>query len=203
VRCYVHQDREAEAKCSVCQKPICSECTTVSEGGSRVCSRCSIIHAAREADGEIHERVVKTASRKRERSEREERVSRLKLVVPLIILGLAAIAGGLVYFKSSIPEVERFQPSENPMAAAVVVDQAIKDYARDHNGRVPDDLQELRGAYLPPDVVGEADIDMFDYSKSSPDSYELLPKLMNIEGHPEISFTERGIKTGPDNEATP
>ena len=76
-----------------------------------------------------------------------------------------------MYRGVSQQEVEQFVPSRDPSAFVIVIDQAVRDYAADHHGTVPAQLNELRGKYLPQERVKESDLEMLTYVRKSPTSY--------------------------------
>lgn len=95
-----------------------------------------------------------------------------------------------LYFGSSIPKLEEFIPSEQPLVTAVIIDEAVRDYAEDHGGNFPRRLGELLGKYISPDEITPRDLEDFHYRRISPRSYELRPKKIDDEMVEDLTFTE-------------
>jgi len=128
-----------------------------------------------------------------EEAKRMKRVYRRNLI-PIsvgIVIGIVAL---FLYFRSSIPELKEFTPSEQPVVTAIIIDEAIRDYAEDHNGIFPQRLDELLGRYISPDVMTPRDLEDFDYRRISPNSYELWPEKIDDEMIQDFVFTEGGSK---------
>jgi len=96
------------------------------------------------------------------------------------------------YYKVSLPIEKKFIPSEHPVVTAVIIDQAIKKYSREHGGKVPQKLDDLIGKYLPAEGMTPKDLKQYDYKRISPDSYELRLVQGDDESIPEIIFSEGG-----------
>lgn len=108
-----------------------------------------------------------------------------------IVIGIVAL---FLYFRSSITELKEFTPSEQPVVTAIIIDEAIRDYAEDHNGIFPQRLDELVGRYISPDVITPRDLEDFAYRRISPNSYELWPEKIDDEMIQDFVFTEGGSK---------
>lgn len=115
----------------------------------------------------------------------------------ILLISLAVVivlVNVFLCYRPNIPKEEEFIPSEHPVAAAVIIDRAIQDYSKDHEGRIPQRLDELLGKYMPPEWITPGDLEGFSYSRISPYSYELRAEKPDNETIPDVTFTERGVK---------
>ncbi len=122
-----------------------------------------------------------------------KRVYRRNLI-PISVGIVIGIVGLFLYFRPNITELKKFTPSEQPVVTAIIIDEAIRDYAEDHNGIFPQRLDELLGRHISPDVITSRDLEDFHYRRISPNSYELWPEKIDDEMIQDLVFTEGGSK---------
>jgi len=128
-----------------------------------------------------------------EEAKKRKRLYR-RILIPICLGIVIGIVELFLYFGSSIPELEEFIPSEQPVVTAIFIDEAIRDYAEDHDRIFPQSLGELLGRYISPDVITPRDLEDFDYRRISPRSYQLRPKKVDDEMIEDFVFTEGGSK---------
>ena len=187
MKCAYHPEREAVGLCSMCRKPLCEECGDQKTGTDRLCSRCTALSAARDAaNGEI-ERQAKLEQRKAEAA-RKRKKPHVAMIVIIILAGLVLLANGYMYLGPDVPEVAQFDPHRYPLITADLINEAIRYYAKDHEGRVPEMLKDLMGKYIPYETITSQVLEMFSYSRFSPTSYELRFKQPNNVGLSDIVF---------------
>ena len=93
-----------------------------------------------------------------------------------------------------MPECEEFIPSKHLAVTTIILDQSIRDYSKDHEGRVPQRLEQILGEHLLSEDIKPGDLEYFHYRRISPYSYELMPKKMENDQAPNLIFTEEGLK---------
>jgi hypothetical protein len=81
---------------------------------------------------------------------------------------------------------------EDPGATAMLIDEAIWDYSREHDGEFPERLQRLIGEYLAGNGITAGDIADFSYTKGLDNSYELRLKRPGGKLTPGLIFTQEG-----------
>jgi hypothetical protein len=75
-----------------------------------------------------------------------------------------------------------------------MINDAIIKYRDEHQGIVPDSLDDLAGDYLPEDLSWKNIFREFSYTKTAPDKYELVPPDIDSENMPPIIFSDEGVK---------
>ncbi|MFC1628064.1 B-box zinc finger protein, partial [Gemmatimonadota bacterium] len=193
VKCTQHPDREAEGSCSTCSAPLCGTCLPAGGEGPATCNKCLALQAA----GEVVEKSVeKTESIELERQNREEakkRQARLQRMIPIALVLVIVIVNVFLYLGTPITETESLEAAEEPVAAMVIIDSALREYLR-IEGESPDGLATLLDEYLPSGFIEESDLVMFRYSRPSLQTYELsLAVTPEIPGF-NLVFTEGGPK---------
>lgn len=193
MKCAYHPNKEAVTRCSLCQKPLCEECASSADGKDVVCSRCSILEAARDASQGVDERREEMEEKRLSRQARSKRKSRI-LTVALLALSVLVLAGNLYfYLKVRAPAAREFDPYEDLMVTADLVNDAILDYARDHNGKVPENLSDLPARYLPSEKIDSSVLAKLSYTRISDDAYELRAADPSGEADSEFTFTEEDL----------
>jgi hypothetical protein len=191
MKCINHPDRDATTQCLVCKTPLCDDCAIPLESGGSKCTNCTLRTTIEEMS-QIRKEKRKGIAVKRVDQEEAKKKRRLyrRVLIPISLGVVIAIVQVFLYFGSSIPESEKFIASEQPDVAAIIIDEAIRDYAEDHNGIFPQSLGEVLGRYLSPEVITPRDLEEFDYKRISPRSYELRPKKVDNEMVEDLTFTE-------------
>ncbi len=94
MKCAYHPDKDAAAKCSHCNKPLCYECAIPEGGKYFVCSRCAALKAAREAVRGIDQRIEEKQGKKQEQELRKTRKRKIRVVSQSVIIAVCiAIIG--------------------------------------------------------------------------------------------------------------
>lgn len=189
MKCAYHADITATAECSRCGAPLCEKCAGVTEKAqSVVCSRCAALDAAKEMSHAADERVIEKERLREEKESRGKRSVWLKRALILSVVAAVVAANIVLYFMGQVQVGKQIDLSENPVAAAVILDSAIQDYAESHGGAFPARLEDLLGTYLQADEIGPDDLAHFIYSRPTEHSYELRIKAAKEQAHEEIVF---------------
>jgi len=191
MKCINHPDKDAITQCLVCKTPLCEECAIPVESGGFKCTNCTLRTTIQEMSQMRQERLKGKEIRRvdEEEAKKKKRLYR-RILIPISIGVVIAIAQVFLYFGSSIPELEKFVASQQPLVTAIIIDEAIRDYAEDHGGTFPQSLGEVLGRYISPDVITPRDLEDFHYKRISPRSYELRPKKVDDEMIEDLTFTE-------------
>ena len=149
------------------------------------------------AAGEVIERSVeKTESIELERQNREEakkRQARLQRIIPIALVAVIVLVNIFLYMGTPITEIESLEAAEEPVAAMVIVDSALREYLR-IEGESPDGLASLLDEYLPSGFIEESDLEMFRYSRPTSQTYELSLTVAPETPGFNLVFTEGGPK---------
>lgn len=177
MKCSYHPGKEAVTKCSQCQKPLCDECAASVIDKVVVCSRCAILVAAQDASLGVDERREEREDKRQAMEAKRKRKSHTLLLV-VISIAVAVLAANLyLYLKSpDIPDARQFDPFENLVLTADLINDALRDYANDHDGKFPAKLDDIPGKYMPSEKITSSVLEKFSYTRSSPHSYELRLK---------------------------
>ncbi len=189
MKCAYHPGKEASARCSVCQKPLCEDCVDQKTGERTFCSRCSALSAAQDALSGHAERQAEHLEKKAEAARKAKR-PKVAITVILILAGLVLLANAYMFMGPEAPAVAQFDPYEYPMITAELINEGLNDYADQHEGRFPANLRELLGKHIPYDQITPSVLDMFSYRRLSPTSYELRFKDQTNEEIADIVFSE-------------
>jgi hypothetical protein len=161
-------------------------------GDTAICGACVAVQAAQDVGLEAQQREDEKEHKILER-EADKKRRQLKVRLAFMSLALAVVIVNLIaYFGSSIPVVETFIPSEDPVATAMIIDEAIRDYSKEHEGAFPYGLNELLGKYMSAEAITSSDLKDFYYVRTAADSYKLWPKKPYSELTPDLVFTEGG-----------
>jgi len=194
MKCAFHPDREAKTRCVKCKKATCDECAIPARGKGFICSRCAALEAAQEVTQGAFERRDERDEQKLAQ-EAKKRKKRYNRYIAIGVFALVVIAVNIVlYLKTPVEEEDRFIPSEQPVATTIIINEAVQDYAKDHEGKVPETLIDLTGKYIPSKDLSAADVEKFHYVKTSPSSYELGVGKFGGESDSDLIFTEEGLK---------
>jgi hypothetical protein len=143
------------------------------------------------------QRIKEKKQKEPREKEAKKKVKRQKWVLIGIIAVIVLIGNVGIYYFPPIPQAETFTPHNHPMAAAVMIDAAIKDYAQNHDGRVPETLDQLYGKYIPQRTLSPDVLKRFDYKKASDRVYELIVRTADNRLMPDIRFTQGGVAPSP------
>lgn len=196
MKCISHPDRQAKTFCVTCKRPICEDCAIEVDDGTSLCMKCTVTSTLRQMSDRRQEKAKTKESRKTEAKAKKKKRSFVRLLVVGSIGLVLAVAELLFYYRVSKVEVAQFVPSKSPTTFAVMIDQAIRGYSRDHGGVVPNGLQDLIGKYLPKDKIKPGDLEDFIYVRKTETSYEFRPKRMESDLMPTLIFTEESVELG-------
>ena len=194
MKCTYHPHKDAVTKCSQCQKPLCDECAASGKDKEVVCSRCAILVAARDASQGVDERREEREGKRQAMEDKGKRKSRAFLLVVISFAAVVLIANLYFYLKSpDIPDAKQFDPFENFVLTADLINDALTDYANDHDGKFPEKLDDIPGKYMPSEKITSSVLEKFSYTMFSPNSYEL--RLEDSVGgtDSELVFTEEDL----------
>jgi hypothetical protein len=177
MRCAYHPDREAAAQCAQCEKPLCEECSRCGRNRDIIlCGNCLLLEAATHAAQTIGERQEEREVRRQDRELRGKKKSNTRVYVILAFALVVLLVNLYFYLSPGIP-VEQFDPYQDPFLTAVLIESALLDYAESHEGEFPRRLKDLLdGEYLPSGQITEAVLKGYEYTRSTPRSYELRIK---------------------------
>lgn len=99
-RCFRHPDRPAEAACSDCRRPVCSQCAPLAGGGHVFCAEC--LARGRLVDAEPN--ILGSPAEDREGAgpgRAPAARGRMALRAALIVLALLAAAAALIAWAAS------------------------------------------------------------------------------------------------------
>ena len=176
--CAYHPHRDAVAKCSQCQKPLCDECVAYGKDKDVVCSRCAILLAAQDA---IDKRGEEREDKRQAMEAKGKRKSHALLFLVISFAAVVLAANLYFYLKSpDIPDAKQFakqfDPYEDFLLTAALINDAVIDYANDHDGKFPEKLADIPGKYMPSEKITSSVLEKFSYTRSSSHSYELRVK---------------------------
>ena len=160
------------------------------------CMNCSLRLTLQQMGERRQEKVKTKQTKKLEDKAKKKKWAYLRILIPVSLGILIVIVELFLYHRVSRQEVEEFVPSQNPSAFVLIIDQAIRDYAADHNGTVPAHLNDLLGKYLPPERVKRSDLEVLTYLRRSPSSYDLRAKRLTNDPMPPFVFTDKGVEMG-------
>lgn len=197
MNCSYHPDLKATAQCSVCRKLLCDDCADHLPGNIILCSHCQVMSAINDCVKSDIERLKEKQEKEPQEKETVNKDQRRKWVIIGIIALVVLIGNVLIYYFTPVPRFKTFVTLNHPMTAAVVIDAAIKNYARDHAGRVPETLDQLYGKYIPRKVLSPVVLKRFVYNKASDTTYELIIRTADNQLMPDIQFTKGDVAPLP------
>jgi len=110
------------------------------------------------------------------------------MIVIVILAVLVLLANVYMYVGPTVPDVAQFDPYQDPLLTADIINDGIEDYAKDHGGKFPGELTDLRGKDIPYEAITSSVLDMFSYSRPSPTSYALRFKDSDNKEFSDIVF---------------
>ena len=185
MKCVYHPEREAVGNCGMCRKPLCEECGEQKTGANILCSRCVALSAAQDAVNGEDERQEKHEEKRFEAAKKGKK-PHVAMIVIIILAVLVLLANVYMYVGPNVPDVTEFDPNQHPLLTADLINDGIIDYAEDHGGQFPEDIEGLLGKFIPYEKITPSVLDMFSYRRFSPTSYELRfkdadnPEFSNI-----------------------
>ena len=175
MKCAYHSDKEAVTKCAQCLKPICEECVLSGRGKEALCSRCAILMAAHDAYRIVDELREKREA-KRQAMEAKGKRNRALLLVVTFLVAAVLVANFFLYIEVGTPNIKAFDPYQDLALTAGLINTAITNYARDHEGKLPNKLNDIPSNYIPSEKITSSVFEKFSYKRTSLMSYELRVK---------------------------
>jgi len=114
-------------------------------------------------------------------------------MIPIALVVVIVIVNIFLYLGTPITQIESLEAVEEPVAAMVVIDSALREYLR-IEGESPDGLASLLDEYLPSGFIEESDLEMFSYSRPTSRTYELSLAVNPETPGSNLVFTEGGPK---------
>jgi hypothetical protein len=194
MRCINHPDIETSTKCSECNSALCDSCAINSKNGSLLCRRCEIKYLGSDLVEDIQIRKDEARNREYLKNKKEKRKRILGRSIFVIFTLVVVTVNLYLYERSSASYWSEYESGQAYSLAIVTVDSALQDYSSDHNGKFPENLDELIGPYLDSEELSQSDLTNIHYYRPTPFKYEL--SLIQPAGEPfsDVIFTESGIK---------
>jgi hypothetical protein len=142
---------------------------------------------------QLEARQVERAERRTALKGRKRKPLEVRHTIGLSVVAVIIAVNVIVYFKASIPVGETPRAAEHPIPTAFVLDQAIREYAEDHEQEAPPSLEAVLGEYIPSEVLSPEDLRHFRYRKKSQSGYELQVAPSNPQSGPKLVLTEEGV----------
>jgi hypothetical protein len=168
---------------------LCEQCALPAGKEGYKCIGCAGVGAAEKLEA----RQVEREERRTELKAKKRKPLELRHIIGLSLAALIILLNVIVYFKASIPASETPTAAEHPVPFMFVLDQAIREYAADHEQEVPPSLEALLGEYVPEEAVSTKDLRHFSYQKNSRYTYELRVAASNNQSGPKLVLTEEGV----------
>jgi hypothetical protein len=144
MNCKYHPDRTAEAFCTSCNAPLCSECVERSASGEPYCYECAMLLSISEVGTAIKDRRGKGEERK-ERAKKRWGPFQYFVIVSTVLI--AVMWGVIIFGKKPAPPASP-QVATNDRVLLFMVDGALKRYALYQDNTYPAELTELMPDYL-------------------------------------------------------
>jgi hypothetical protein len=188
-KCAQHPLKDANVTCSRCGMPLCEQCALSAGKEGYKCIGCAGVGAAEKLEARQEER----AERRTEFKAKKKKPLKLRYTIGWSLAALIIVLNVIVYLKASIPASEPLMPAEHPIPTIFILDQAIREYAADHEQEVPPSLEAVLGEYIPPVAMSADDLRHFSYRKKSRYTYELRAAPSNTQSGPKLVLTEEGV----------
>jgi hypothetical protein len=159
-----------------------------------MCDQCSLLTILKEQHKQAKDTLQ---AKKRERdlgAAHKKRVRYIWKWAPIFGALITVLIGANYYLNIPIIETEVIDLEHHPDAMTLVLDQAIRDYAEDNEGYLPDTLGELIGKYLPREKFKWEHVARFVYVRESDNSYRIRPKQQKSSPIPSLIMTEKGLE---------
>jgi hypothetical protein len=148
------------------------------------------LKAAHDAVQGTQERLEEQEEKRQIREGKKKKSPYLNISVPIFMVIALILIGMNIYFRSTMPLSEASDQPEHPLVKMLIVDEALHDYSKDHEGTYPTGLSELLGQYIPPEEMEYDDLDDLAYKRPSPHSFELRSRETGSEEILDVVFTE-------------
>ncbi len=188
-KCAQHPFTDANVRCSRCGVPLCEQCALSAGKEGYTCIGCAGVEAAQK----IEARQVEREELRIELEAKQKRPLERKHIIGWSSVALIIILNVIVYLKASIPAGETPRPGEHPIPTIFILDQAIREYAEDHEQEVPPNLDAVLGEYIPSAAMSAEDLRHFSYHRNSRYTYELRLTSSNPQSGPALILTEKGV----------
>ncbi len=194
MKCDNHPDRYATTKCLSCGTPLCDACTVPLDDGRLMCDRCSLLTILQARHQEAREKLQ---AKKRDRdlgAAHKKRLGYIRKWAPIFGVLIIVLIGANYYLNIPIIESQVIDLEKHPDAMMLVLDQAVRDYADDNEGYLPNALGELIGKYLPPEKIKLKHVNRFIYVRKSDNEYRIWPKQQKSSPISDLIVTEKGLE---------
>jgi len=192
MKCAYHSDKDAVTKCSQCLKPICDECVLSGRDKDALCSHCAILMAAKDAYRIVDELREKREAKRQAIKAKGKRNRALLLVVTFLVAAVL-VANFFLYIEVSTPNIKEFDPYQDLALTAGLINTAITNYAKDHEGKLPNKLNDIPRNYMPSEKITSSVFEKFSYKRTSLKSYELRVKDSDGGIASELIFTGENL----------
>jgi hypothetical protein len=194
MQCSNHPEKSATSLCSECNKPLCDQCAASDGDGAVLCRNCAALKAAQDTVVGIEQRQREKAQKEKYREARKRKNTFFIRLASISFIGVVIVLNLFLFFRHSKLDWSEYTTAESHEIAIVVLDTAIQDYSKDHEGQFPERLDELIGTYVDAEEMALSDLEIFDYLRTSPHSYELRLINSDSEAAEPLVFTETGLK---------
>ncbi len=189
-KCAHHPTRDADVTCSRCGVFLCEQCALPAGKEGHKCIGCAGVGAAEQLEA----RQVEREERRSELKAKKKKPFEPRHIIGLSLAALIILLNVIIYFKASIPAGEMPTAAEHPIPIMFVLDQAIREYAADHDLEVPSSLEDVLGEYIPIEAVSANDLRHFRYRKKSRYTYELQMATSGSKSGPKLVLNEDGVE---------
>lgn len=191
IKCSNHRNVDAIGQCAKCKIPICEVCNVSEDEDILMCEACAMLSTfsamSKRKKGIDEKRTDKELQKSGKKIKQRSVILTASVIIALVII----IAELIWYFSLTNIKPVTFNPYENYLATTIEINDAIIRYREDHDGEVPDSLEDLIGRYLQETDMWKKGIKEFYYSKTAPFKYELMPPLKS-DDIPDIVFSNEG-----------
>lgn len=192
MKCLNHRYVNAVGQCSNCGVAICEVCNRSEDEEVLMCEACSMLSTfttmrkrKKDIDEKRSEKELEDTSKK---IKRRSVILAASIVFTLIIIIIEVIW----YISLTRTDNSEPEPLDDYFTATIIMSNAIASYREDHEGEIPESMEDLLGTYLPDNEIWKKFIQEYHYAKKTPDKYELMPPLIN-DGIPDIVISDEGL----------
>jgi len=193
MKCKNHPKIKAVGQCSECGVTLCEACNSSEDTSSFMCESCAMLSTFSAMTQRKKEVDEKRTNKKLKDSGKDQKRRTTILITAVAIASVIVIIQLAWYFSLSTPDMEAFDPKEDYFSSTMIINDAIVKYRGDHDGKVPDSLEDLLGEYLPEGDTWKKSLSNYTYKKITPYKYELEPPLTEDSIVPDITISDESI----------
>ena len=194
MKCDTHPDRYATTKCLSCKTSLCDECTVPLDDGRLMCDRCSLLTILQERHQKAKEKLQTKKQKQDLGAAHKKRLGYIRKWAPIFGVLIIVLIGANYSLNTPIIESQVIDLELHPDAMMLVLDQAVRDYAEDNEGYLPNTLGELIGKYLPPEKIKLKHVNRFIYVRKSDNAYRIWLKQQKSSPISDLIVTEKGLE---------